>query len=129
MAVALETLKIYEEMDVVEHVRRMGTRLRSRFEGIGAASPIVGEVRGAGLMLGIEIVADKENAASKLAPGLQWGPGSPSNRIAYENGLVAPRATPGFSPPLDRESDQDVDEIADRCARASKDWKPGLRQA
>ena len=127
VAVALETLKIYEEMDVVEHVRRMGSHLRSRFEEIGAASPIVGEVRGAGLMLGIEIVADKETRRP-FAPGLQAG--LTFDRIAYENGLVARCMGDvlGFSPPL-IVSDQDVDEIADRCATSLQGLEAYLRQA
>jgi 4-aminobutyrate--pyruvate transaminase len=57
-AVALETLKIYEERDIVSHVRRIAPRMQEalrRFEN----HPLVGEVRGIGLIGGIELVADK----------------------------------------------------------------------
>ena len=37
VAVALEAIAIYEEMDVVEHVRKMGARLRGAFRGDGEA--------------------------------------------------------------------------------------------
>jgi 4-aminobutyrate--pyruvate transaminase len=57
-AVALETLKIYEERDLLSHVRKVAPRMQDglrRFEN----HPIVGEVRGIGLVGGIELVADK----------------------------------------------------------------------
>jgi 4-aminobutyrate--pyruvate transaminase len=119
VAVALETLKIYEEMDVVLHVRKMGERLRGHFEAMAKESPIVGEVRGAGLMLGIEIVADKATKVP-FAPALQVG--ANFDRIAYKNGLVSRCMgdTLGFSPPL-IVTESDVDEIADRCAKSLKE--------
>jgi 4-aminobutyrate--pyruvate transaminase len=113
VAVALETIKIYEEMGVVDHVRRMGTRLKSRFEAMKEKFPIIGEVRGEGLMLGIEIVADRKSRRP-FPPALQAGLNF--DRIAYENGLIARCMGDvlGFSPPL-IVNEKDVDEIADRC--------------
>ncbi|NIA70152.1 aspartate aminotransferase family protein [Pelagibius litoralis] len=61
-AVALETLKIYEERKIVEQVQAVGPRLQDglrRFED----SPIVGEVRGIGLIAAVELVADKASKA------------------------------------------------------------------
>ena len=105
-------------MDVVSHVRAMGARLRKHFEDMAKDSPIVGEVRGAGLMLGIEIVADKETRVP-FAP--EKGAGALFDRIAYENGLVSRCMgdTLGFSPPL-IVTESEVDEIADRCQRSLK---------
>lgn len=113
VAVALEAIAIYEEMNIVEHVRAMGARLRGHFERIGRASPIVGQVRGAGLMLGIELVADK-TSRTPFDPHLQVG--MAFDRIAYGNGLVARCMGDvlGFSPPL-IVTESDVDEIAERC--------------
>ena len=59
-AVAIETLKIYDEMDIGEPCRapsapHMQTELRRRF----ADHPLVGEVRGVGLIAAVELVADK----------------------------------------------------------------------
>ncbi len=118
IAITLEAIKIYEEMDVIAHVRKMGARLRARFEEMGEKSPIVGEVRGAGLMLGIEIVADKKTRRP-FAPARQAGP--TFDHIAYDNGLIGRCMgdTLGFSPPL-IVTEQDVDEIADRCAISLK---------
>lgn len=118
VAIALEAIRIYEEMNVVEHVRKLGARLKGHFDALAAASPIIGEVRGAGLMLGIEIVADKETRVP-FDPHLQAG--MQFDRIAYENGLIARCMGDvlGFSPPVIVTED-DVDEIADKVARSLK---------
>ncbi|NKJ48503.1 aspartate aminotransferase family protein [Burkholderia sp. SG-MS1] len=57
-AVALEALKIYEETDIVGHVRRVSPRFA---EGIArlAVHPLIGETRICGLVAGIEFVRDK----------------------------------------------------------------------
>ena len=124
VAVALEAIAIYEEMDVVAHVRRTGERLRSRFEALAETSPIVGQVRGAGLMLGIEIVADKPSRRP-FAPDLQAG--LTFDRIAYQNGLIARCMGDvlGFSPPLIVD-DSDIDEIAGRVETSLKSLEAHL---
>ena len=57
-AVALENLKIIEERDLIGNARRVGSMLQERL-GALAGHPLVGEVRGAGLIAGVELVADK----------------------------------------------------------------------
>jgi 4-aminobutyrate--pyruvate transaminase len=57
-AVALETLKIYEEMDVAARVRALAPRLQDGLRAY-AGHPLVGEVRGIGLIAGVELLADK----------------------------------------------------------------------
>jgi 4-aminobutyrate--pyruvate transaminase len=118
VAISLEAIKIYEEMNVVEYVRRMGSRLRGHFDAIAANSAIVGEVRGAGLMLGMELVADK---ATKTPFGPHLQAGAQFDHFAYENGLIARCMGDvlGFSPPL-IVTEQDVDDIAERCAASLK---------
>jgi adenosylmethionine-8-amino-7-oxononanoate aminotransferase len=51
-AVALENLRIIDEDGLVENARRMGTHLHRCLESI-VAHPIVGEIRGIGLMAGM----------------------------------------------------------------------------
>ena len=119
VAVALETIKIYQEMNVVEHVRKMGARLRGHFEAMADRFPMIGDVRGAGLMLGIELVADRETR-TPFDPALQAG--LTFDQIAYENGLIGRCMgdTLGFSPPL-IVTEKDVDEIAERCEKSLKE--------
>lgn len=50
-----------EEYDVIGNAARMGTYLRARLEALMAASPILGDVRGLGLLLAVELVADKDS--------------------------------------------------------------------
>lgn len=61
-AVALETIKIYDEIDIVGHVRTVAPVLQ---EGLRRFTdhPLVGEVRGVGLIGGVEIVKDKTTKA------------------------------------------------------------------
>jgi 4-aminobutyrate--pyruvate transaminase len=124
VAVALETIAIYREMNVVEHVRNMGARLRGHFTAMKDRFPIIGDVRGVGLMLGIEIVADRETRAP-FDPALQAG--LTFDHIAYENGLIGRCMgdTLGFSPPL-IVSEKDVDEIAERCETSLKELQKRL---
>ena len=71
-AVAKETLRIYEERDIVGHVRRVAPRLQDGLRALGER-PFVGEVRGIGLMAAVELVADKETKAP-FDPKLGVGP-------------------------------------------------------
>jgi len=57
-AVGIETLKIYEERDIVGHVRRVGERMQATLREL-ADHPLVGEVQGVGLIAGIQLVPTK----------------------------------------------------------------------
>jgi 4-aminobutyrate---pyruvate transaminase len=70
-AVAVEALKIYEETDIVGHVRAVAPLLREGLRGY-AGHPLVGEVRSIGLMGGLELVKDKA-AKTPFPPELNVG--------------------------------------------------------
>ena len=61
-AVALETLKIYEEERILDHVRRIAPQFQKRLADLGE-HPLVGNARGMGLIGATELVADKESKA------------------------------------------------------------------
>jgi 4-aminobutyrate aminotransferase len=57
---ALETLRVIEDEDLVAHVARVGALALERLEGWRDRYPLVGDVRGRGFLLGIELVADRD---------------------------------------------------------------------
>lgn len=61
-AVANETLKIYAEMEPEARVRELAPRLQDGLRQY-AKHPLVGEVRGRGLLAAVELVADKTTKA------------------------------------------------------------------
>lgn len=63
-AVGLANIEIIEQEGLVENAGRMGAYLTEAFEGMKRKYEIVGDVRGLGLMLGIEIVTDKTSKTS-----------------------------------------------------------------
>ncbi len=71
-AVALECLKIYEEMDIVEQVRRLAPYLQDGLRSRFVDHPLVGEVRGVGLVGAVELVQDKATKAP-FEPGKKVG--------------------------------------------------------
>jgi adenosylmethionine-8-amino-7-oxononanoate aminotransferase len=62
-AVALETLAIMEEEGLVERSATMGSELLARLRDALGGHPLVGDVRGRGLLIGIELVADQATRA------------------------------------------------------------------
>ncbi len=63
-AAALANLDIMLEEDLPGRARETGAYLRSQLEAAFADHPNVGEIRGAGLFLGVELVKDRETKAT-----------------------------------------------------------------
>ena len=61
--VALEALAIYQERDIVGHVREMAPVLQNGLRSL-ADHPLVGEARGIGLVGALELVKDKATKES-----------------------------------------------------------------
>jgi len=58
-AVALETIAIMEEEQLLERSATKGAELQQRLRDTLGDHPLVGDIRGRGLLVGIELVADK----------------------------------------------------------------------
>ncbi len=90
-AVGLRNVEIIEDEGLVERSAQMGKRLLAALEELHNL-PNVGEVRGLGLMCGIELVADKSTKAPALGLGVKI------SREAMARGLLV-RARPGSADP------------------------------
>ena len=73
------------EHDLIPHAEQMGLRLRVGLDKIADRSPLIGDVRGRGLLLAIELVADKDTLARFPAT---VDPGSVVLRHGLDHGLL-----------------------------------------
>ena len=126
-AVAIETLKIYDETDIGGHVRQVGAHMQKELRRRFADHPLVGEVRGVGLIAAIELVADK---ASKAKFPLEAGISARWTKLNEAHGVIT-RAVAGemlcFSPPLII-TEAEVDEMLDRIGRALDELTVQIRR-
>ena len=60
MAAALAVIKVIEEEDLKRNAAEVGGHFRSRLEELKEKYPVIGDVRGMGLMQAIELVKDRE---------------------------------------------------------------------
>ena len=126
-AIALETLKIYEERDIVGHVRTVSPAFQAGLQKF-ADHPLVGDVRSVGLIAAVELAEDK-HARKAFDP--KRGVGAYLVRRAQEHGLIL-RAMGGdiiaFSPPLIITEPQ-INEMMNRFERALDDTAAWLKAA
>jgi len=57
---ALATLEVIERDGLVEHAARIGSHALARMQEMKRRHPLVGDVRGRGFLLGMELVTDRE---------------------------------------------------------------------
>lgn len=122
-AVAIENIRIIEERDLVANAREVGAHFRARLETL-RDSPLVGEVRGVGLIAALELVNDK---AAKTVSGPAGQLGARMNAAMQRGGLIA-RAlgdTLAFCPPLII-TKAEADEMFGIIARALGEVEAGL---
>ena len=117
-AAGLANLAIIEREGLTQNAAETGAYLQRQMQATFAEHPLVGEVRGIGLLAALEFSPDKANRAH-FAPGLKVGPRV--SAAAVEEDLIA-RAMPhgdilGFAPPLVITRDE-VDEVVARAKRA-----------
>ena len=118
-AVALETLKIYEEEDTIGHVQRVAPHFQKRLKQLNA-HPLVGEARGVGLIGALEIVANKHTKE-------QYPASAKAAAIVAQNCLAhqlilrpLPQDAIGICPPLII-TEPEIDLLFDRLQAALDD--------
>ena len=110
-AIGLAVLDLYEG-GLIENGRAMGARLQAGLASL-ADHPLVGDVRGRGMLAAVELVTDKATKSPLPAAA------DPSRRIldrAWKNGLIIrafANGVIGFAPPLCCTADE-IDAIVER---------------
>ncbi len=113
-AVGLEVLKLYEN-GLLENGVKAGARLMAGLEGL-RDHPLVGDVRGRGMLAAVELVVDKERKTPLPTAA------EPARRIfnrAWSNGLVIrafANGVLGYAPPLCC-TEAEIDAIVERTRK------------
>jgi alanine-glyoxylate transaminase / (R)-3-amino-2-methylpropionate-pyruvate transaminase len=71
MAAGLAVMDVIDEEGLQENARRVGARLLEGLGRLQSRHRLIGEVRGLGLMLGVELVADRETRAPAVLQTLE----------------------------------------------------------
>jgi 4-aminobutyrate aminotransferase len=112
VAASLATLELLQQ-ELIDNAAQVGAHMKARLSEFPARFPCVGDVRGLGLMIGIELVKDK--ATKERAPELR----DRLVQMCFERGLLVLGAGPNtirLSPPLvltAEQADWAVDTIAE----------------
>jgi L-2,4-diaminobutyrate transaminase len=127
-AAGLANLDVLERDGLVEQAAARGTHLQTRLREAFRDHPIVGEVRGLGLIGAVEFVAEKTPPRA-FDPALKVGPRI--TRRCLELGLIT-RALPAsdtiaFSPPF-VVSEAELDEMVSIARRAADEIEAELRR-
>ncbi len=102
ISAALTTIELLEQ-ELINNAARVGAHLKARLDEFPKKFPVVGDVRGLGLMIGIEIVRDQQTR--ERHPELR----DKIERMCFERGLLVLGAGPNslrLSPPLVVTKDQ-----------------------
>lgn len=117
-AAAIANLEILERENLRENAALVGRHVLAALRDRLAPHPLVGEIRGEGLLFAIELVANREQKL-RFDPALKVG--AAASAACLERGLIA-RAMPGgdilgFAPPLTLTLAQ-ADELVDMTCSA-----------
>jgi taurine-pyruvate aminotransferase len=117
------------ERDIVGNARRQGERLRQRLSELAERYPLVGDVRGAGLLQGVEFISDPKTG-ERFPDRVR--PGKVVERAARDRGLLLRCGNDfaAFAPPLIVTS-QDIDNmcaiLGESIAVAQQELLPAVR--
>ncbi len=107
-ATAIALIPIYQTDNLIENSKNMGTYLLEKAQELKEKHPCVGDVRGLGLFVGLELVKNQKSKEPMVPVGGKIRPGmNPKLEVAKklgELGMMAMAANPGsviaMAPPL-----------------------------
>ena len=127
--VGLAVLKVIAEEQLVERANTIGAYLRGRFEELQQRYEVIGDVRGLGLLLGVELVKDRNSRA----PAHDLG--ALTTQKCFENGLsmnIRRRPERGsvwrIAPPLTVSTDE-IDRATDILEKSLRESLDELSRA
>ena len=117
-AVALETLAIYEERSIVAHVKEVAPRLQQGLQAL-QNHPLIGEVRGVGLVGAVELTRSKTDRA---AFDTKLGLGAYIQSRGLEHGVIVRNIRDAIAvcPPLII-TEAEIEELLEGLRRALDD--------
>ncbi len=107
-AAGIETIAVYQDGGLVENARLMGEHLLESARALMDRHPCIGEVRGLGLFVGLELVKSRATREPMVTVADRVKPGpNPKRELAgrlFELGMIAmaanPSSTIALAPPL-----------------------------
>jgi len=112
-AAAVAVLDAIEEERLVERARELGAHLRARLEELREHHPLVGDLRGRGILQGLELVRDDGSPATEAGPAIQHACRAAGLLLSVRRSGSVIRLVPPFSSTLEQ-----IDEAAGILAAA-----------
>jgi 4-aminobutyrate aminotransferase len=94
---AIQVIDIIKEEKLLENATRQGTHLMKRLKELQQKYPIIGDVRGKGLMIGVEFVKDTETKEPAVQEAIEIMNKCFKRGVAI---ITAGKSTMRFAPPL-----------------------------
>ena len=114
-AAGVASLDVIEQEDVPAKARAIGTRIRERLEALQQRYEMIGDIRGRGQLMGIELVRDRQSKEPATEEGRAIG------QYCFERGLIFSVRRNGsvlrFVPPATTTADQ-IDRAMDLLGEA-----------
>ncbi|WP_031075834.1 diaminobutyrate--2-oxoglutarate transaminase family protein [Streptomyces sp. NRRL S-118] len=129
MAAGTATLAFVRENRLAERAATLGARMLGRLQGLAASHPCIGDVRGRGLMIGVELVdPDADDGTRDGAPPPAPSLAAAVQRACLDRGLIVElggrhSAVVRLLPPLtltDEQATAVLDRFADALAAAER---------
>jgi 4-aminobutyrate aminotransferase len=118
---AKAVVEYIEEHDILANVRETGAHLRQSLDSLRQKYPLIGDVRGVGLMQAIELVKDPKTKEPAVKEAAQLMEAGRKQQILFGKGGLLGNVC-RITPPLNI-SREEVDEFCVRLDRALSDVK------